>query len=559
MDLSNLTFNLTGGNVTLADERTDVSKSFTVINYPLTELSNQLNVSESLDGWDNSLVKITSQEVDLYRYLNGRYDAKMKCEVNLMTKSGNLAYTFKNTYNSGVTCTLYKLPASYITVVLPKFKGAVTKWAFNITRSKVNVYGVVDNNISVPVDRSILSSGDTYGVNWHVNMSGVPQPDNNSRYSILMEYTLKHSFLGCTCGSGWRFADGNYCRDVVLRDSVVHSFHLHYGSSGVLVDNSTVKEGVLVGTGAFDEQTRIINSNIMSFGVRIDYGEHKGDIIVKGGSIRVPEGKTGIVDLILCRSDNVLSSGNPVQPRALHLPRKIIVESEIHWPDAVTLNIVSYKNNFKTSVSPILRDFVMPSLIDFTGSVFHGKNARYEYALSYHDATTREVPIVKLTPAYSKGCKVEAYIGYRNEYASCIIGFECNMDIEYKNIVSFNTRSYIKNKGGIVRRFAGYSGGTPYAQGRVGFNETILDWDTGNNLVAGLLLVESCFIDGTRAKGDGSKPVVNAYVHRAANNICYNIVSTDTREVVDKKYRLCSREGEAANFSTGEVIVPEWL
>lgn len=198
----------------------------------------------------------------------------------------------------------------------------------------------------------------------------------------------------------------------------------------------------------------------------------------------------------------------------------------------------------------------MPSLIDFTGSTFNGAVARFEWALSYHDATTRAMTLVKLTPAKSTGCKVTAYVGYIGEYESCLYGFECNMDITYMNITSGMDRSYIRNTGGVVRKYTGYSGGTTYMQGSVSIDKSAIDWDTSNNFVAGFISVTNSLIDGTRAKGSNSdKPVVNTYVHRSDNNICHEIVATDSRDVVDKKYLLCSREGAAGNFSSGEIPV----
>lgn len=558
-DFSNLTFNLTGGKVIYADEREEAqrTKTITLTGYPLAELTSTLTSSDSLVGWENSLVKIVSPtEVDLYRLLNSVYTPRYKGEVNFMTKPGELAYSLKNTYNDPVTCTLFKLPTKRNKIVLPRFTGQFSRYAFDIQRSLVDVDVVYFNDMGMTItDTNIFGSSTTYGVNWKLTSAGITQTDNNSRYTVAMEYTLKHTFIGCEVGKGWRSIDGNYCRDTVVRDCVLDTFHLHYGSSMILIDNCRIPGGLSFGTGAFDEATQIINSHIGPFGIRTDYGEHKGDFIIRGGSVRIPQDKTGLVDLFLCRSDNVIASGNPVQPRTLHLPKNVIISTNIYWPDAVTLNIVSFKNNFKTQASP-LRDFVMPDLIDFSGSTFNGKTARFEWALSYHDATTRKMTVVKLTPAKSTDCKVTAYVGYQAEYATCLYGLESNMDMTFMNITSGMNRSYIRMTNGIMRRFAGYSGGTTYMQGSVYFDKCFIDWDTGNNPVAGFTSFTDNLIDGTRAKGAAAdKPIVNSYVNRSANNICYNIVATDTRDTVDKRYLLCTREGAPGNFSTGEIPV----
>lgn len=553
-DFSNLTFNLSGGKVTYADEREEAqrTKTITLTGYPLVELTSTLTSSDSLTGWENSLVKIVSPtEVDLYRLLNSVYTPRYKGEVNFMTKAGELAYSLKNTYNDTVTCTLFKLPTKRNKIVLPRFTGQFSRYAFDVQRSLVDVEVVYSNDMGMTAtDSNIFGSSTTYGVNWRLTSAGITQADNNSRYTVAMEYTLKHTFIGCEVGKGWRSIDGNYCRDVVVRDSNLDSFHMHYGCSKILVDNCRIPGGVLVGTGAFDESTQIINSHIGPFGVRTDYGEHKGDFIVRGGSVRIPEGSSGLVDMILCRCDNVIASGNPVQPRTLHLPKNIIVQTNIYWPSAVTLNILSFKNNFKTQLSP-LRDFNMPSLIDFTGSTFNGSVARFEWALSYHDATTRSPTLIKLTPAASNDCSVSAYVGYQAEYASCLYALETNMDVTFMNITSGMSRSYIKVANGTIRRFVGYSGSITYMQGSVYFDKSYIPWVTANNFVSGFMSVSECLMDGTAA----GTPTVNTYVHRSANNISYNIVATDSRDTVDKKYLLCSRSGAAGNFVTGEIPV----
>ncbi len=557
-DLSNCIFNMTGGKIIYSDERepTAYIKNFTPVTYPLNELTSALSFNESTTGWDNSLVKMSGTELDLYRLLGSTFTPKYKGEVNLLTKGSELAYTFKNTYNSSLTCTLYKLPVRRTVIVLPKLSGTFSGTAVDIKRSMVDVRINYDNTLgTTPINSAIFGSSNTYGVNWYLCSSGITQPDAESRYTLTLDFTLKHSFFSTVVGKGWRSIDGNYSRDTVVRDCTIDSFNLHYGSSKVLIDNCRIINGTAFGTGAFDESTQIINSDIGPFGIRSDYGEHKGDFIVKGGSVRIPSDKTGLVDLFTCRCDNVVSTGSPVQPRALNLPKNVFISTNIYWPDAVTLNIVSFKNNFKTQNS-ILRDFIMPGVIDFSGSTFNGKNARFEWAISYHDATTREISIIKLTPSKSTGCKVTAYVGYQAEYASCLYGLECNMDITYMNFTSGMSRSYIRHNGGVLRRFVSYSGGTTYMLGSVYFDKMALDWDMNNNLVSGLMSVSDCLIDGTRAKGSSStKPVVNSFVHRSANNICHEIISNDSRDVVDKKYALCSREGAPGNFSKDEIPV----
>lgn len=325
-DLSNCTFHLTNGNVVYKDERDDDNyiKEVNISTYPLNELTSVFSCVEDLTGWSNSLVKIVSPtEVDLYRLIGGVFSPRYKGEVNFMTKPGELAYSLKNTYNDPVTCTLFKLPTKRNKIVLPRFTGRFSRYAFDIQRSLVDVEVVYFNDMGMTViDSNIFGSSTTYGVNWRLTSAGITQTDNNSRYTVAMEYVLKHTFIGCEVGKGWRSIDGNYCRDVVVRDSNIDSFHMHYGCSKILVDNCRIPGGVLVGTGAFDEATQIINSHIGPFGVRTDYGEHKGDFIVRGGSVRIPEGSSGLVDMF-CVVQTMLSRPGTLSSRALYIFRRI--------------------------------------------------------------------------------------------------------------------------------------------------------------------------------------------------------------------------------------------
>ena len=204
-DLSNCTFNLAGGKIVYADER-DAStyiKDFTPSAYPLNELTSALTFTESTTGWDNSLVKMSGTEIDLYRLLGSTFTPKYKGEVNLLTKGSDLAYTFKNTYNSSLICTLYKLPVRRTVIVLPKLSGTFTGTAVDIKRSMVDVRVNYDNTLGViPINSAIFGSSNTYGVNWYLCSSGMTQPDSESRYTLTLEFTLKHSFFSTVVGKG---------------------------------------------------------------------------------------------------------------------------------------------------------------------------------------------------------------------------------------------------------------------------------------------------------------------------------------------------------------------
>ncbi|ENT2476840.1 hypothetical protein ACFFKL_003096 [Enterobacter hormaechei] len=556
-DLSNCFFNLSGGRVTYGDERDEVDyiKQVSISSYPLKELTNKIPTSESLSGWENSLVKITSSEVDLYRLLNSVFTPRYKGEANFMTDKGELSFTLKNTYNDPITCQLIKLPTKRNEIKLPQFTGTVDRWAINIQRSLVDVYGVYNNSLSVvPVDQSILASSETYGVNWNLLLTGVKQTDSNSRYSLNMEFTLGHTFSKCSSGSGWRTIDGNYCRNVRVIDCTIDSFNMHYGCSGIKIIRSRIMNGLSFGTGAHDESVSIIDSDISSFGVRTDYGELKGDLYVTGGSIRIADDKTGTVSLLTCYPGNIVASGNPVQPRKLYLPKNIIISSNIYWPSAVTLNLIELKNNFKTQPSP-LRDFYMPDLVDFSGSTFNGVDARFEISTAFHDYQTRNPTKFKLTPKNSVGTKLKAYLGQLAEYVSSLYDFETNMDTEFMNVTSGAQRSRITARGN-VRRFRGYSGTTTYYTGALVFDGVHFYWpvDGQNNLTTtGFRSFTKVIWDGRDYNSqNAAKPVINQWGHVSLGNIGVDAIATDTRDTLNKQFIICTREGAAGNFNASE-------
>lgn len=552
MDLSSCTFNFVGGNVYHRDERLEAEyvKSFTLTGYPLSERSNTISAIESFVGWENSLVKITSEEIDLYRLLGSTYTAKTKGEVNYLTRLGELAYTLKNTYNSPVTCTLYKLPRTRCSVVTPRFTGTVNRWCINFLRSLTDVVCTYDNSLTtLPVDKSVISSSEVFGNTYKFYSSGVPQPDNNSRYFFLSEFILKTSFNGCVVGTGWKSIDGNYCRDIILNDCTINNLGLHYGCSSVSAYNCSITGGVAVGTGAFDERVAFYNCRVPPIGMRTDYGELKGQLIVEGGSIIVPGNSTGLVDLLTLRQDNVTSTGQ-VQPRALNMPRVVKISAEIVWPDAVTLNVVSFKNNYSTTSD---RNFITSELISFEGSVFQGTTARLEFAQAYHDAGTRQPMQLLLTPGLSK-CTVQAYMGYQAQVDNSLWRMRTNMDMQYMNITSMSTRSVLEQIGGYVRALRLWSGSVTYAKGTVIMQDCVFLWNTANNITnAGYLRFQNCTFDG----GTGTAPVVNAWAHWARGNVCYNIVATDSRDLLDKRFLVMSRSGDGGNFS-GNELTPYW-
>lgn len=552
-DLSNCTFNLTGGRVIYADERDPDSclKVITLSGYPLQESSKVLTTNDSLQGWDNSLVKITSTEIDLYRYLNGVSTPKTKGEVNFLTKNKELMYSLKNTYNDPVSCTLYKIPLTRNQISLPKIEGSINTFAFDIRRSLVDVNIIMDSSIGqTSVDSTVFGSGFTFGVVWKIIGSGVTQTDNNSRYSVTTEFALKHLFTSSLVGKGWRSVDGNYSRDMTFRDSTFDSIQMHYGCSSILISGCEVPS-VLFGTGAFGETTQVVNSDISTFGIRTDYGEHKGDFYVTGGSIRIPSTSSGIVDLFICRSDNINSSGEPLQPRPLHLPKNVKISSNIYWPDSVTLNLVSLKNNFKTTDT---NKFITPSLIDFSGSTFNGKLARFEFAQAYYDYETMTPFKIKITPSSASGCTLQAYIGYLTEASSSRYELEImNVRTSFMNISSSSSNSCLDVSKAVVNRFSGYSGSLRFA-GRFSFNECIFDWDSSNNFVGGYSSVTNSIIDGRKIEtSTGTRPIINTFLHRSQGNIALRAIATDSRDVVDKRRAFCPRSDEVGNFNIGEI------
>ncbi|HGW5665120.1 TPA: hypothetical protein ACNINW_001497 [Proteus mirabilis] len=544
-DLSNCIFNLNGGRVNYNDERNDYVKKIELTGYPLKELSKKITSLESFIGWENSLVKITSNEVDLYRYLNGEYTPKYKGETNFHSKNGDLLYSLKNEYNNPVDCYLIKLPARRNKIKLPQFIGVVNRWAFNIQRSLVDVYSRYDNTLtSVPDNHSILSSGDTYGVNWFVNMAGIEQSNNNSRYSILMEYVLKHKFIDSTCGKGWRAIDGNYCRDISIEGCNFDSVSFHYGSSKIRIENSIIPNSSF-GTGAHDESVDILNSTIQRTGVRSDYGELKGDFNIIGGKVIAPE-LSGVHGLFTCYPGNVTKDKK--QPRILHLPKKIRISTNICWSNETTLNLVEFRNNFYNDGS--YDYFYMPEVFDISGCILDGVNATFELTTDTGINENNFINLV-LTPLSSEKTKLSIKIGRNIGVYNYNIRSSINMEFGSNIIYGSKDCSFTAEKCSVGGMILSSSGNSTYL-GYMSLSklEYIIPESGNHNLSCdGFTFFNEVTFNGTKYMNkNGNKPIINVWANSSKGNIAINAKSTDSRDVLDKKTLICPREGEAGNF-----------
>ncbi len=538
-DLSNCIFNLNGGRVNYNDERNDYVKKIELTGYPLKELSKKITSLESFIGWENSLVKITSNEVDLYRYLNGEYTPRYKGETNFHSKNGDLLYSLKNEYNNPIDCYLIKLPARRNKIKLPQFIGVVNRWAFNIQRSLVDVYSRYDNTLtSVPDNHSILSSGDTYGVNWFVNMAGLEQSNNNSRYSILMEYVLKHRFIDSTCGKGWRAIDGNYCRDISIEGCNFDSVSFHYGSSKIRIENSIIPNSSF-GTGAHDESIDIINSTIQRTGVRSDYGELKGDFNIIGGKVIAPE-LSGVHGFFTCYPGNVTKDKK--QPRVLYLPEQINIKTSFYWNDEVVLNVMEFRNNFIDNGE--YDKFIMPAKVDFRDCVFMGKNATFNFTIS----TNKKVSF-NLLPSLSRAV-FSVSLGFRG--ADFNYSFNSSADINFNGPVYGGHDCELMLTNGITRGLIlTYGASGTYAGNLFMGNQKYIIPNNGNHNLKcdGITRFHNVIFDGSDyLKSNGSKAVINVWANSSNGNIAINAKSTDSRDVLEKKTLICPREGEAGNF-----------
>ncbi|EPY1191897.1 hypothetical protein ACW9QU_000663 [Proteus mirabilis] len=538
-DLSNCIFNLNGGRVNYNDERNDYVTKIELTGYPLKELSKKITSLESFIGWENSLVKITSNEVDLYRYLNGEYTPKYKGETNFHSKNGDLLYSLKNEYNNPVDCYLIKLPTRRNKIKLPQFIGVVNRWAFNIQRSLVDVYSRYDNTLtSVPDNHSILSSGDTYGVNWCVNMTGIDKPNNNSRYSILMEYVLKHRFIDSTCGKGWRVIDGNYCRDISIEGCNFDSISFHYGSSKIRIENSIIPNSSF-GTGAHDESVDIINSTIKRTGVRADYGELKGDFNIIGGKVIIND-ESGTHGFFTCYPGNVTKDKK--QPRILHLPKTIKIKTSFYWSMNVILNLIELKNNF--IISEEYDQFLMPNIIDFDDCVFMGNNASLIFTTSSHSKTT-----IRLNTTLSN-----AIFTMNFGFSGATFNYDLisNADIIFRGAIYGSNKSEIHLKNGVTRGMILKSSGASTYNGALFMqSQKYVIPENGNHNLScnGITFFNEVTFDGTNYKNkNGNKPIINVWANSSTGNIAINAKSTDSRDVLDKKTLICPREDEAGNF-----------
>lgn len=133
---------------------------------------------------------------------------------------------------------------------------------------------------------------------------------------------------------------------------------------------------------------------------------------------------------------------------------------------------------------------------------------------------------------------------------------ETDCPISFSNPPYGNRRCILKLSN-VVRNFLAHTNGDYKYCGDVFFKDCTIKIPASSafNLSnKGLSVFNNVIIDGIDYMNKNKfKPVINHYAHSVTGVIAVDAVSTDTRDVIDKRKRLCPMEGEAGNFNSSEI------
>lgn len=409
-DLSGSTFLMsTGARLYIDDERQNYSIELTGddINIAqMTELNNILPLKNAalLDEWKNSYVVIESTELDLYRKNGVEWSAYHKGTVTVMGDNGELSYTLNHTYynTTGLKITLYKLPKSRRKFRCPQFEiqtGDIREFV-TLRRcfSDVSDFAVLPDNEDFQEYRASFGFDRVYDVKL-IDPASCGLGKSDQVYYDVLCYRSAHIVIdNADMFTGWKSIDGNYSRDITVKDSVIDAIDLHYGCSGISLLNSTIGGGGLkFGTGSKDESVRIDGCDILHYGksligMRPDYGELKGDFILTNSTVSVKgyNSPDDVIDFLTFFSSNVFSSGGeaPSQNRSLIFPRKIIVDNVTLRTKAQVYLIAT--NRSDVDITTPEKNHVMPELVSISNLKIEGaKKVMLPWKIGFHDADTR--------------------------------------------------------------------------------------------------------------------------------------------------------------------------
>ncbi|HCH5589177.1 TPA: hypothetical protein NKZ51_004530 [Vibrio parahaemolyticus] len=585
-DLSGSTFLMsTGGRVYIDDEREGYSVELSgddVVMAEMTELNSILPlVDQTLwETWKNSFVVIESTELDLWRCNGGQWSAYNKHTVSVMGDDGKLSYTLNHTYTqkTGLKITLYKLPKSRRRFRCPQFEIASNDVGEFVTvrRSFSNVsdFAVMPSNEQFTEYKSSLGFDTAYDVKLIDPASCGLGLSNVVYYDVYLYKSCHITIDNADMFTGWKSIDGSYSRDITVKDSVIDAIDMHYGCSGISLLNSTIGGGGLkFGTGALDESVLIDGCDILHYGnslvgMRPDYGELKGDFIIKDSTISVKgyDSPSDVVDFLSFFSLNVFSSGdlNPSQVRPLRLPRKIVVDNVTLRTKAQVYLLATNRN--AGDVTTIEKDHVMPDLIDISNLTIEGAaKVMLPWKIGFHDASSRNITKIRLSNIH--GSPIELDFGNGTDPDQTVFDFaaeKTTVEAVDKKVFG-HERSVLKLQHGTIHRGVDTAEQSLSYKGKLDYDDltiNVID-STQVSLVGGFKRFTNCIVDASKYKElTGTKFNFNSRARVAHGNTAidatYSIADADPSTGA---VAVIPKEGQERNFEYNETgdLVPTWV
>ncbi|HCH5589231.1 TPA: hypothetical protein NKZ51_004584 [Vibrio parahaemolyticus] len=584
-DLSGSTFLMSSGaRLYIDDEREDYSIELTgddVVMGEMTELTSILPLVDKtlLDTWKNSFVVIESTELDLWRCNGGQWSACNKHTVSVMGDDGKLSYTLNHTYTqkTGLKVTLYRLPKSRRRFRCPQFEIATNDVNEFVTvrRSFTNVsdFAVMPANEEFTEYKSSFGFDKVYDVKLIDPASCGLGLSNVVYYDVYCYKSCHLTIDNADMFTGWKSIDGSYSRDITVKDSVIDAIDMHYGCSGISLLNSTIGGGGLkFGTGARDEAVLIDGCDILHYGnslvgMRPDYGELKGDFIIKNSTLSVKGGNapSDVVDFLSFFSLNVFTSGgdNPAQPRALVMPRKIVVDNVTLRTKAQVYLLATNRND--SSVTTADKNHVMPDLIDISNLFVEGAaKVMLPWKIGFHDADTRTPTKIRLSKIH--GSPIELDFGHDVDPDQTVFDFAAeNTTVEAVGKKVFgHERAMFKLQHGTIHRGVDTVEQGKYYKGQLDYDDltiNVID-STQVALSGGFKRFTNCIVDASQYRQlTGEKFNFNSRARIAHGNTAidatYSIADFDPST---GSIAVIPKEGQERNFEhdVDGNLVPTW-
>lgn len=412
-----------------------------------------VNNIPSLSGFDNGDIFIETTDTDIERFIgNDRYQDIYKKEANKIVGEGNLAYPLTKDYSGSIGFkVLYCENESNLVFKSPKLtlKNCKIKSMFYVTRSNVTIKNVELEEVEESKRNDVVPIYTTAEFVKCNNVSldnviaerlgrqrGNTEGESTNGYLFLFTISSNIKMSNVENFSGWSGANGNYFRDITVKNCRLKSFNSHVSMYDVYVSDSILYSGSAFHGGGYliFERTDFIKNgtdNLFALTPRTDYGnEFEG--IVKVNDCRF-NGFRYIFRLSPLRYDI---------GRKSILPRVELDNIEIHQPEndprIYIVSLGEMVDNIKYSLPSFKMSNIFLNEINRVGFVLFESNnisnnkLKGEINVEINNVKYKDMPL------FEDG---HSSFSSANIWTSHVINNDVSINIDIKDsVASFNLR-----------------------------------------------------------------------------------------------------------------------